>query len=301
MLSRVALLARGALLASLVAFAAIGAFPSFVGGAGPPPLVENDSITAAAPNGDHAHHTDSTLANARLSSQATFASMSQGFAPGSRGARTVGGSAHASTSTTNGIQSVLPFWLGAKNDRPSHLRPALNDRADDTARNLRTTTADSIQTDIQGIKLVDFANILSQLLSQWPALEPNIADMDSLVTVLTSTDGDSAGAGAGDNILLFSQLTGFQKILASPEFTNLQSLVSLLPIIVAKVLRRKADDGNDAMMQSVMVDIVRDAAVGTTTTDSQIGVIADALRTTVIEVSAYSSHIYYIYMYSSAF
>ena len=73
---RVALLARGALLASLVAFAA---FPSFVNGAGPPPPVEGDSVTAAAPDGEHAHHADITLANARLPSQATFAAMFQGL------------------------------------------------------------------------------------------------------------------------------------------------------------------------------------------------------------------------------
>jgi hypothetical protein len=299
MISRVALLARGALLASLVAFAAM--VPSFVDGAGPPPLVENDSITAAAPNGDHAHRTDTTL------SQATFAAMSQGFAAGSRGARTVGGNARSSTSTTTGILSVLPFNGGVvKNDRTSQ----------DTARNLRTTTADS-----SGIKLVDFANILSQLLSQWSALKPNIADMDSLLTVLTSTVGAAEAKfaalsmNAQESVALRTCLMtmGFpqpatplqtdnslQNILASPELTHLQNLVGLLTIIVAKVLRRTADDGNDAMMQSLMVAIVHDAAVGTNSTDSQIDVIADVLKATLIEVSAYSSHVYYLYMYSSA-
>lgn len=274
---RLALFAQKALFASVVIYAA---FPFFAGASG---SSEKDASNTYASNNGRSV----ALAEILKPSEATLSAL---FQPSEASL-----SAPLQYFVSSGAEEIMP---------PLQVKPISR-----TGSGLRTTSS----TNAFGMDLFGLGTVLSKLLSLWPSLESNIADAESLVTALTKIDGATVIVDGvlGANKALLSKLV--EALLASKEFPRLKNWVLLLLAIVNEIictcrvpaLRQmtrfgglptmiesievRTEGTNDDMMQTILEDIVRDAAVGTDTTNSQIYAFADALRQKVVEVSVVHS------------
>ena len=319
---RIAFVTRGALLASIIIHAALPRF--FIAAADS--SVEKDANNAFVSK----RHTTSSIGShdAPLSqmlrpSEASLAAMVRGLASsgfeGSSATAENNDADNSSAAAASASKAFLPSGL-AKKDLTHRVRQVLDAQARGTSRGLDASSS----TTESGIDLVGFGSSLSQLLSEWPSLENNIADADSLVTALTkandeaitTTDGASKTHILGAGKALLSKLDVLVKeILASDEFPRLRNWVLLLLAIIDEILctcripalgqtarsggfptmstmiesvQVRSEGANDDMMRAVMGEIIRDAAVGTDSTDSQIDSIVDGIIEKVIEVSTSS-------------